>query len=151
MRCGFRTWFCENMSECLKIAVFLGNHREQAARFFFATRIQERGRGLAVMHHSISVRRCFISHEIYFPADTGESTPQPPTFPHHNPVQKKRRPVCHQCINVRRRAAGLYLHSELSRAKGASGFPLMSCMQKRGGGIFMRDGSSVSGGVYFML
>ena len=85
-----------------------------------------------------------------FPRDTGESTPQPPTFPHHNPVQKKRRPVCHQCINVRRRAAGLYLHSELSRAKGASGFPLMSCMQKRGGGIFMRDRSSVSGGVYFM-
>ena len=57
----------------------------------------------------------------------GKSTPQPPTFPQRNPVQNKRRPVCHQCIDVGRRAPGLYLHSELNRAEGASGFPLMWC------------------------
>ena len=70
-------------------------------------------------HYSFSVRIVFHFILNIFPSGHRGKNTLPPTFIHHAPVQKKRRPVCHQYTNVRKKAAVLYLHSELSRAQGA--------------------------------
>ena len=102
---------------------YLGNHREHrgtqrtGAGFFFIMQMQETGAGTCSDASFLFDAHGFLFHYKDIFQRAGEK---------HTPVQKKRRPVCHQRVNVRKKVPGLYLHSRLSRAQGASGFSLMS-------------------------